>query len=50
MSNATVRAAHIQDTANLYSDIKAGTLPAVSIVKPERIGRRSPVVFEAGPV
>ena len=34
MSNATVRAAHIQDTANLYSDIKAGTLPAVSIVKP----------------
>jgi phospholipase C len=34
MANATVRAAHIQDTANLYSDIKAGTLPAVSIVKP----------------
>jgi phospholipase C len=34
MGNATVRAAHIQDTANLYSDIKAGTLPAVSIVKP----------------
>jgi phospholipase C len=34
MANATVRTAHIQDTANLYSDIKAGTLPAVSIVKP----------------
>jgi phospholipase C len=34
MGNATVRTAHIQDTANLYSDIKAGTLPAVSIVKP----------------
>jgi phospholipase C len=34
MANATVRAAHIQDTANLYSDIKAGTLPAVSVVKP----------------
>ena len=34
MGNATVRAAHIQDTANLYSDIQNGTLPAVSIVKP----------------
>jgi phospholipase C len=34
MANAKVRTAHIQDTANLYSDIKAGTLPAVSIVKP----------------
>ena len=34
MSNATIREAHIQDTANLYSDIAAGTLPAVSIVKP----------------
>jgi phospholipase C len=34
MANATVRAAHIQDTANLYDDIAKGTLPAVSIVKP----------------
>jgi phospholipase C len=34
MANATVRQAHIQDTANLYSDIQNGTLPAVSIVKP----------------
>ena len=34
MKDPTVRNAHIQDTANLYSDIKAGTLPAVSIVKP----------------
>jgi phospholipase C len=34
MSNAAIRTAHIQDTANLYSDIKNGTLPAVSIVKP----------------
>jgi phospholipase C len=34
MADATVRNAHIQDTANLYADIKAGTLPAVSIVKP----------------
>jgi phospholipase C len=34
MANPTVRAAHIQDTANLYNDIKNGTLPAVSFVKP----------------
>jgi phospholipase C len=34
MANATVRTAHIQDTANLYSDIQNGTLPAVSFVKP----------------
>ena len=34
MGNASVRKAHIQDTENLYRDIKNGTLPAVSIVKP----------------
>jgi phospholipase C len=34
MNNAAVRTAHIQDTANLYSDIQNSTLPAVSIVKP----------------
>jgi phospholipase C len=34
MANAPVRTAHIQDTANLYSDITAGTVPAVSFVKP----------------
>jgi phospholipase C len=34
MANATIRTAHIQDTANLYSDIKNGALPAVSFVKP----------------
>jgi len=34
MADKAVREAHIQDTANLYADIKAGTLPAVSIVKP----------------
>jgi phospholipase C len=34
MANASIRTAHIQDTANLYDDIKNGTLPAVSIVKP----------------
>jgi hypothetical protein len=34
MSNPAQVAAHIQDTVNLYSDIKNGTLPAVSFVKP----------------
>jgi phospholipase C len=34
MSNAAIRTAHIQDTENLYADIKSGDLPAVSIVKP----------------
>jgi phospholipase C len=34
MANATIRTAHIQDTANLYTDIANNTLPAVSFVKP----------------
>jgi phospholipase C len=34
MFDATTRNAHIQDTANLYTDITNGTLPAVSFVKP----------------
>jgi phospholipase C len=34
MANPTVRKAHIQDTEDLYEDIKSGSLPAVSIVKP----------------
>jgi phospholipase C len=34
MTNAAIRNAHIQDTANLYSDIQNNTLPAVSVVKP----------------
>jgi len=34
MSNPAQVAAHIQDTANLYSDIANGTLPSVSFVKP----------------
>ncbi len=34
MSNPAQVTAHIQDTANLYSDITNGTLPAVSFVKP----------------
>ena len=37
MTNAAIRAAHIQDTANLYSDIASGTLPAVSFVKPSAL-------------
>ena len=34
MTNAAVRTAHLQDTANLYNDIADGSLPAVSFVKP----------------
>jgi phospholipase C len=34
MANASVRTAHIQDLANLFSDIQSGTLPAVSFTKP----------------
>ena len=34
MSNPALVAAHLQDTTDLYSDITAGTLPAVSFVKP----------------
>ena len=34
MSNPALVAAHLQDTTDLYSDIAAGTLPAVSFVKP----------------
>jgi phospholipase C len=34
MTNPNIRTAHIQDTANLYDDIKSGNLPAVSFVKP----------------
>jgi phospholipase C len=34
MTNAAVRQAHLKDTTDLYSDIKKGTLPAISYVKP----------------
>ena len=34
MTNATLRTEHIQDSQNIYEDIKAGELPSVSIVKP----------------
>lgn len=34
MTNDAVRTAHLKDTVDLYADIAAGTLPAVSYVKP----------------
>ncbi len=34
MTNPQVRTAHLKDTTDLYADIAAGTLPAVSYVKP----------------
>jgi phospholipase C len=34
MTNATLRQTHLQDTSALYTQLKAGTIPAVSYVKP----------------
>jgi phospholipase C len=34
MTNPAVRTAHLKDTADLYTDIQSGNLPAVSYVKP----------------
>ena len=34
MANTEARTTHMKDTADLYNDIKNGTLPAVSFVKP----------------
>ena len=34
MTNPTLRSDHLKDTTDFYSDIQAGTLPAVSWVKP----------------
>jgi phospholipase C len=34
MTNATLRAEHLQDLANFYEDVKANELPAVAIIKP----------------
>jgi phospholipase C len=34
MSSTTLRTEHVKDTDDLYAQIKAGTIPAVSIVKP----------------
>jgi phospholipase C len=37
MSSAAARGAHLRDTADLYADISAGTLPAVAFVKPSAL-------------
>ena len=34
MANAAVRSAHLKDSSELYNDIAAGDIPAVSFVKP----------------
>lgn len=34
MTDPAIRDAHLQDTVDLYKDIKNGTLPAISFVKP----------------
>jgi phospholipase C len=43
MTRPAVRAAHIQDTVNLYADIKSGKLSAVSYVKPSGLVDGHPV-------
>jgi phospholipase C len=48
MTNAALRTAHIQDTANLYSDIADSTLPAVSIVKPSGLVDGHPASSKLG--
>ncbi len=50
MANATIRTAHIQDTANLYSDIKNGNLAGSFDRQAERPRRRTPGLLEAQPV
>lgn len=52
MTNAAVREAHLKDTIDLYNDIKNGTLPAVSYVKPGGLNDGHPTsskfdIFEA---
>jgi len=37
MTNAQIRDAHLKDTIDLYADIAAGKLPAVSFVKPSAL-------------
>ena len=52
MTHPALRAAHIQDTDQLYEDIQKGTLPAVSIVKPSTFSttairpHRNSTIFE----
>jgi phospholipase C len=52
MANASARDAHMKDTLDLYDAIEAGTLPAVSIVKPSTFNDGHPAsskveLFEA---
>jgi phospholipase C len=52
MTNAPARDAHMKDTLDLYNAIEAGTLPAVSIVKPSTFNDGHPAsskveLFEA---
>ncbi len=52
MTNAPARDAHMKDTLDLYDAIEAGTLPAVSIVKPSTFNDGHPAsskveLFEA---
>jgi phospholipase C len=52
MTDPAQRAAHLADTANLYSEIAAGTIPAVSWVKPSGLTDGHPassklILFEA---
>ena len=35
MTNGSARAEHLKDTADFFTDVRAGTLPAVSFVKPD---------------
>jgi phospholipase C len=52
MTNASARDAHLKDTLDLYNAIEAGTLPAVSFVKPSTFNDGHPAsskveLFEA---
>ncbi len=50
MANAAVRTAHIQDTANLYSDITERHAAGGFLRQAQRTGRRPPGLLEAGSV
>jgi phospholipase C len=52
MTNTALRTTMIQDTKNFYADLQAGTLPAVSLVKPGGLNDGHPAsskfdIFEA---
>jgi phospholipase C len=44
MADPAQRAAHLKDTTDLFTDIAAGTLPAVSYVKPDGLISGEPVL------